>query len=60
MPAAEHAPDHLFLHAAEVVEAEDAFEKVVRVGHLLTTSGPSMPRSLGSSGMKLRRLASAG
>ena len=31
--AGDHAPDHLLLHAAELVEAEDALEDFVRVGH---------------------------
>ena len=38
----EHAVDHLLLDAAEMVEAEDAFEEPVRVGHVtLQVGGPS-------------------
>ena len=33
MLARQHSADHLFLHAAEAIEAEDAFEDVVGVGH---------------------------
>jgi hypothetical protein len=32
--AGHDARDHVLLHAAEVIEAEDAFEELVRVGHL--------------------------
>ena len=33
MASGEHPVHHLLLHTAEVIEAEDAFEEVVRVGH---------------------------
>jgi hypothetical protein len=43
--AREDASDHLLLDATEVIEAEDALEKVVRVAHgTQLMCGPSAPQ----------------